>query len=53
MEEVKKGAVEVAGEFLISIMNIRVVKERSFGKETVDLELLKKHTRWCHKESFK
>lgn len=53
MEEVKKGALEITGELLLSIMNIRVVKERSFGKETVDLELLKKHTRWNHKESFK
>mmetsp|Transcript_108148 Transcript_108148/g.149437 ORF Transcript_108148/g.149437 Transcript_108148/m.149437 type:complete len:179 (-) Transcript_108148:133-669(-) len=53
MDEIRKGVLEVTGELLFSILNIRVAKERSFGKETVDVELLKKHTRWHHKESFK
>jgi len=53
MDEVRKGAYEVAGDLLMSIMNIRVAKERSYGKESVDVELLKKYTRWNHKEDFK
>lgn len=46
MDEVKKGVYEVAGDLLMSIMNVRVAKERSYGKESVDVELLKKYTRW-------
>mmetsp|Transcript_108147 Transcript_108147/g.149436 ORF Transcript_108147/g.149436 Transcript_108147/m.149436 type:complete len:87 (+) Transcript_108147:1915-2175(+) len=53
MKEVKKGVLDITGEMLLSILNIRVAKERSFGKESVDVELLKKHTRWNHNESFK